>query len=66
MGGTEWGKAYDRESLQTIEAALAAGVNFLDTADVPGNDLSEELLGQAIRVGAMGPRSARPASRRHP
>ena len=51
VGGTEWGKANDRESGRTIEAALAAGVNFFDTADVPGNDLSGELLGQAIRRG---------------
>jgi aryl-alcohol dehydrogenase-like predicted oxidoreductase len=49
VGGTEWGKTDDRESLRTIEAALAAGVNFFDTADVYGNGHSEELLGQAIR-----------------
>lgn len=49
IGGNEWGRTDDRNSLETIEAALEAGVNFFDTADVYGVGRSEKLLGQAMR-----------------
>ncbi|MFQ5794142.1 MAG: aldo/keto reductase [Candidatus Bipolaricaulia bacterium] len=49
MGGNEWGATDDRESLNAIHAALDAGVNFFDTADVYGVGHSEELLGQAMK-----------------
>jgi len=49
MGGDEWGPVEDQNSLDTIEAALEAGVTFFDTADVYGLGHSEELLGQAMR-----------------
>jgi aryl-alcohol dehydrogenase-like predicted oxidoreductase len=46
--GFEWGPGDERDNLEAIEAARAAGVNFFDTADVYGPDLSEELLGKAM------------------
>jgi aryl-alcohol dehydrogenase-like predicted oxidoreductase len=49
IGGDAWGETDDRQSLDTIEAALDAGVNFYDTADVYGAGHSEELLGRAMR-----------------
>lgn len=49
VGGDAWGPTDDRESLNTIDAALDAGVTFFDTADVYGAGHSEELLGQAMR-----------------
>jgi aryl-alcohol dehydrogenase-like predicted oxidoreductase len=48
IGGDAWGATDDRESLATIDAALDAGVNFFDTADVYGAGHSEELLGRAM------------------
>src|SRR6266436_4644084 len=33
-----------------VERALAAGVNFIDTADVYSEGLSERILGQALRA----------------
>ncbi len=48
-GGNEWGPVDDRESLDMIDAALDAGINFYDTADVYGPYHSEELLGQAMK-----------------
>lgn len=43
-----YGPADEAESLLTIEAALALGVNFLDTADVYGDGHNERLVGRAI------------------
>lgn len=48
-GGSDWGGADDDASLSVIDAALDAGIDFYDTADVYGPGHSEELLGRAIR-----------------
>ncbi|MCA9311385.1 MAG: aldo/keto reductase [Phycisphaerales bacterium] len=48
MGGG-WGPVDDQNSLDAIEVALDAGVNFYDTADVYGMGHSEELLGRAMK-----------------
>jgi aryl-alcohol dehydrogenase-like predicted oxidoreductase len=50
MGMSEfYGPRDDEESIATIHAALDAGVNFLDTADMYGPFTNEELVGRAIR-----------------
>ena len=46
--GFEWGPGEEQDILEAIEAAREGGVNFFDTADVYGPDLSEELLGKAV------------------
>ena len=49
MGMSEfYGVGDDAESIATIHAALDAGVNFLDTADMYGPFVNEELVGRAI------------------
>jgi len=49
MGMSEfYGTGDDAESLATIHAALDAGVTFLDTADMYGPFINEQLVGRAI------------------
>lgn len=49
MGMSEfYGARNDEESVATIHAYLDAGGNFLDTADMYGPFLNEELVGRAI------------------
>ena len=36
------------ESAATVEAAIGAGINFFDTADIYGEGRSEEFLGRAL------------------
>ncbi len=49
MGGRGWGRVDDRESTNAVRAALEAGVNFFDTADIYGFGHSEELLGKSLK-----------------
>ena len=49
MGMSEfYGTGDDRESIATIHHAIDEGVNFLDTADMYGPFINEELVGRAI------------------
>lgn len=42
-------KADEAESLATIDRALELGVDFLDTADMYGPHINEELVGRALK-----------------
>jgi len=43
-----WGDANDDESIDALHAALDAGINFFDTADIYGLGHSESLIGNVI------------------
>ncbi len=49
LGGTDWGNLGDRAALDILSAAVEAGVDFFDTADVYGNGRSEALIGRFLK-----------------
>ena len=50
MGMAEfYGDRDDPESIATIHRAIDTGVDFLDTADMYGDGVSEEIVGRALR-----------------
>jgi aryl-alcohol dehydrogenase-like predicted oxidoreductase len=49
LGGDQWGAVSDADALDVLRASVAAGVSFLDTADVYGAGRSEELIGRFLR-----------------
>jgi aryl-alcohol dehydrogenase-like predicted oxidoreductase len=51
IGGWMWGGTDEAESIVTIRAALAHGVNVVDTAPVYGFGRSEEIVGKSLADG---------------
>ena len=49
IGGDEWGRTDDAESLRALHRAVDKGVNFFDTADVYGDGRSERLIARLRR-----------------
>jgi aryl-alcohol dehydrogenase-like predicted oxidoreductase len=47
--GGDWGEVRDDDAFGLLQAALDAGVTFLDTADVYGDGRSERLIGRFLR-----------------
>lgn len=62
--GGSWGEVDDEQSMKALHAAMDAGVNFIDTADVYGDGRSERLIarlrrerqGEAIHVATKAGR----------
>jgi aryl-alcohol dehydrogenase-like predicted oxidoreductase len=46
-----WGNPDHEDSIRIIHAALDAGINFVDTADVYSHGESEEIVGKALAGG---------------
>jgi aryl-alcohol dehydrogenase-like predicted oxidoreductase len=57
MGGWMWGGTDERESVETIWAALDQGINLIDTAPAYGSGVSEELVGKAIASAGLRART---------
>src|SRR5438046_9191132 len=47
--GGAWGTVDDEQSMAALHAAVDAGVNFIDTADVYGDGRSEQLVARLRR-----------------
>ncbi|MFI7694063.1 aldo/keto reductase [Nonomuraea sp. NPDC049655] len=48
--GADWGEVSEDEAFATLEAAVAAGVTFVDTADVYGDGRSEQIVGRFAKA----------------
>ena len=65
--GAAWGKVDDSESIAALHAALDAGLDFIDTADVYGDGHSERLIARVLKErGGERPFVATKAGRRLP
>ncbi len=53
--GSDWGDVPEADAIATVEAALDAGVTFLDTADVYGDGISEQVIGRVLANHADDP-----------
>lgn len=49
LGGSDWGNVDETQCFAILAAAVEAGVNFFDTADVYGGGRSEELIGRFLK-----------------
>ncbi len=47
--GADWGDVSDDQAMEALHAAVDAGVNFIDTADVYGSGRSEMLIAQLLQ-----------------
>lgn len=65
--GAAWGAVDDSESVAALHAALDAGLDFIDTADVYGDGHSEKLIARVLKErGGQRPFVATKAGRRLP
>ncbi len=65
--GAAWGTVDDGESVAALHAALDAGLDFIDTADVYGDGHSERLIARVLKErGGQRPFVATKAGRRLP
>lgn len=65
--GDAWGQVDDKEAIAALHAALDAGVDFIDTADVYGDGHSERLIARVLQErGGERPFVATKAGRRLP
>lgn len=48
-GGTLWGNQDEQDAIALVHAALDAGINVIDTAEMYGAGASEEMLGRALQ-----------------
>ena len=53
MGGSTYGQVDNKESIATIQAALDAGINLIDTAPAYGDGRAETVVGNAIKGAAI-------------
>src|SRR5258706_1996015 len=57
IGGWMWGGSEEKESIETIRAALDRGITVVDTAPVYGFGRSEEIVGKALAASGLRSRA---------
>src|SRR5258707_10301243 len=57
IGGWMWGGSEEKESIETIRAALDRGITVVDTAPVYGFVRSEEIVGKALAASGLPSRA---------
>ena len=62
--GGSWGDVSESDARATLEAALDAGMSFIDTADVYGDGRSERIIRDVLKTRADKPFVATKAGRR--
>lgn len=62
--GGSWGDVSEADARATLEAALDAGMTFIDTADVYGDGRSERIIRDVLKTRAEKPFVATKAGRR--
>ena len=48
--GADWGSVTEEDAFAVLEASVAGGVSFFDTADVYGDGRSEQFIGRFLRA----------------
>ncbi len=49
LGASDWGRVGDEQANEILRAAVDAGINFFDTADIYGGGTSERRIGAFLR-----------------
>lgn len=49
LGSAEWGNVNEEDALRILDAYVTGGGNFIDTADIYGMGLSEQLIGKFLK-----------------
>ena len=49
LGGDQWGRVDDKQSIATIQKAIDLGINLIDTAPIYGIGHSGKIVGKAIK-----------------
>ncbi|MGF1926158.1 MAG: aldo/keto reductase, partial [Bacteroidia bacterium] len=49
LGSAEWGNVDEEVALSILQSYTEAGGNFIDTADIYGGGLSEQLIGKFLK-----------------
>ncbi|RYF81523.1 MAG: aldo/keto reductase [Chitinophagaceae bacterium] len=65
LGSADWGAVDEEKAFQILQEYVAAGGNFIDTADVYGNGMSETVIGKFLKTVSTPVYVATKLGRRH-
>ena len=65
LGCADWGNVNEQDALNILQAYTDAGGNFIDTADVYGMGMSEQIIGKFLKTANREQHVATKLGRRH-